>query len=249
VRKDIYGVPNGFYYDLNNNFLADPGEIFAINGNIATQTFSGDVLGAVHSFGFIVDGITALATRTFAISASLDMITVNPVTHVPIPGSFGAGGQDRSPIAATNSNWWIWNINGTNLRVVYATFSPRNESKFRFINNNSIPVVVKGTIILDQPGATFTLNPALVDGHGQISLTVPAGGSLQVTLCTNPSAGTLEQGPLVTEFDNFEMPLRARVNFLALTETNNVAGQALIPSPSGVVSVVPMVQTPQPGID
>lgn len=239
VTGDFTGLmANGFCYDIDDNGICVGPEVFTVVGNTATLTLPGNFpfMNIPHSIVFVRDGVTQLATRTFAITAKLDMTPFSPT----------AGGQDRNPISGANANWWTWSINGTTMRAVYVTFSPGNDTKFRFINNSSVPVTVKGTLVLDQ--GTVTMNPAFQDANGNITLSIPANGSVQATLLINPAAGTGELGPLVSSLDTGVQPVRARANFLALTATNNVAGQVLIASPVGVITVVPLIQNPLPGL-
>lgn len=245
VTGDFTGVATwGFFYDLNNDGISDVGERFTITGTTATLTVPGNLLGAQHSMSFVPTGTTPLSVRTFTITAKLDMTPFSPI----------GGGNDRDPIAGANSNWWVWNINGTFLRAPYITFSPGNEVKFRFINNTANPVVVEGVggpdtspgIVIDQ--GTFIANPAHLNANGKFTFTIPAYGSVHVELSATPSPGTGAIGPLVSELTSGTQPIRGRANFLALTGTNNVTGQVLVASPTGVITVYYMVQNPEPGI-
>jgi hypothetical protein len=215
---------------INTTSGASTIEVFTVasSNTSATLTIAGSRLTGLFSPGVSrtvwwtkVPSAVLTSPRTFGISA-----TISPTSGL-------ASGRN---LPSGNSNWWNWQSNGTVLVAPYVTFSPGNESKFRITNASPVDVVVLPVVVLDQ--GTFTPSAIYTNGF-----TVPAGGSIHVELSGTPAAGTGAIGPLVT-LSSGTQPVRAKATFTVLSATANVAGIVLIASPTGVVTAVPMQQTP-----
>jgi len=241
ITGDFTGIAS-VVFDLNNDCPASPAaptvgcmsntgattyatnETFTIGSGSATLRVNGDRLGNGSRIYFVKTAAAALNPRTFGISASIAApnASLNPRT-----------------MSTANTSWFAWTQNGTTLLVPYVTFSQGNSGKFRFTNSTTTDLTVNVAITPDQSTAVLT--------QPITSFTVPALGSRQITLYDAPSAGTGEQGPIVTALGGtFTQPLRGKVIFTALTNTANIRGIVLIYSPVGVITFENMFQTPNP---
>jgi hypothetical protein len=216
-------------YDLDNSggitttAGTDVNEVFTVSGSSATLTVNGDRLGNAGAKVFWIKTSSSVLTspRTFGVSA-----TIAPA----------AGAGTNKALAGSNAAWWQWQSNGAVLLCNYVTFSPGNENKFRFTNSSNADITVLPTLVLDQ--GTFTGNTIYNSGF-----VIPAGGSVHVEASGTPAAGTGAIGPMVT-ITSGTQPLRGKCTFTVLSATANVSGWLLVASPTGVISLIPMQQSP-----
>lgn len=155
---------NGLCFDLDNDAVCDAGEIFTINGNVATLALAGNNanFGADRNIIYTSDAITPMGVdRKYTIAGTITpSVDTTNVINYTAPGGI----------------WWDWTSNGTILQATYAQ-APLGWTCRTVLSNTSSNDATFTIEVIGEPGSNLA-------GGTTVEGTIPAD-SIWADECEN----------------------------------------------------------------